>query len=265
MSEYLRCDTCSYEVWWPAVQLMHDGMTCISAGECDGNMLRVIRTEAAGPGPKTLKQLVDADGSDAKTDKGFHGYLPIYERLFSPLRDSPLPVLEIGVGNGGSLRVWRDYFPNAEVHGIDIHPVPDLGPRITTWRGDIMGSVRDAVLSVVTTFGIVIDDGGHHGDQQETAFRTFWPKVAPGGYYIIEDLHCAYRADFTPSAMPFLKDMADAVNGHGEPSDIESIQFYPKLFIAKKRDPIYMVVDLFDSDPEGKARTVRHMMPMEGR
>src|SRR5262245_37842628 len=34
-------------------------------------------------------------------------YLPIYERLFEPLRRRPLRFLEIGVSRGGSLAMWR--------------------------------------------------------------------------------------------------------------------------------------------------------------
>ena len=30
--------------------------------------------------------------------------------------------MEIGVYHGNSLKVWKDYFPNAEIYGIDIDP-----------------------------------------------------------------------------------------------------------------------------------------------
>ena len=39
---------------------------------------------------------------------------------FAPLKTEPLRVLEIGIERGGSLLMWRDYFPNAQVFGIDI-------------------------------------------------------------------------------------------------------------------------------------------------
>lgn len=64
----------------------------------------------------------------AMTDKHWHGYLTEYHRAFSPIRYRRKRVLEIGVGGGadpelggGSLRLWRDYFPFSRVVGLDIH------------------------------------------------------------------------------------------------------------------------------------------------
>ncbi len=50
-------------------------------------------------------------------------YLDEYDRIFSEYRDKPVRLLEIGVQNGGSLEIWRQYFPNAElILGCDINP-----------------------------------------------------------------------------------------------------------------------------------------------
>lgn len=55
-------------------------------------------------------------------DKWTH-YLPIYERHFTPFRNTPVRVLEIGVQNGGSAQMWRDFLgPDAVIFGIDIDP-----------------------------------------------------------------------------------------------------------------------------------------------
>ena len=63
------------------------------------------------------------------TDKGnVHSYLPLYETLLNPIKDSAKNILEVGIGdfgpkNGGSLLLWKNYFTKATIHGIDILPL----------------------------------------------------------------------------------------------------------------------------------------------
>jgi hypothetical protein len=53
----------------------------------------------------------------------WHHYIPIYERFFSKYRGKEFRFLEIGVSQGGSLKIWREYFgPEAIIFGIDIEP-----------------------------------------------------------------------------------------------------------------------------------------------
>lgn len=74
---------------------------------------------------------------------GYHDYTPNYFKLFQGRKEAPLKLLEIGVGGYGdddlggySLRMWRDFFPNAEIVGIDIHAKNlDVGPRVTICQG----------------------------------------------------------------------------------------------------------------------------------
>src|SRR5258706_9775656 len=62
------------------------------------------------------------------TDKwGSHWYAEHYQSHFGVLRRKRLRVLEIGVGGeadsqlgGASLRMWKAYFPNAKIYGLDI-------------------------------------------------------------------------------------------------------------------------------------------------
>ncbi len=60
-----------------------------------------------------------------KTDKCpriKHSYTPIYYELLKGRRKSVKKVFEMGVFLGASLRMWRDFFPNAQVYGGDIEP-----------------------------------------------------------------------------------------------------------------------------------------------
>lgn len=136
------------------------------------------------------------------TDKGdlnhtFRGesYFPVYERYIQSRRNA-VDVLEIGVLNGGSLRLWRDYFPKARIWGADIDPerADHSGGRITVLIGDqsdaeFLGSLK----ATADGFDIVIDDASHIVSYILASFRALWPAVRPGGLYVIEDLRLSYE------------------------------------------------------------------------
>ena len=130
-----------------------------------------------------------------RTDKGtYHGFTRFYHKLFCEKRESIQKVLEVGIFQGASLFMWRDYFQNATVYGIDYN-VTDLvkgKDRIVTGQAD-QGNVNE-LKEVMKTWGmplfdLIIDDGGHYVSQQRITFETYWQQVAPGGVYIVEDLH----------------------------------------------------------------------------
>ncbi|OGD19219.1 MAG: hypothetical protein A2Y69_00685 [Candidatus Aminicenantes bacterium RBG_13_59_9] len=128
------------------------------------------------------------------TDKSSagHGFLEIYERFFSPLRNSATKICEIGISEGASLLLWEKYFPKAMIHGIDILDRSNLeSKRIKTFQAD--QSNRLQLLHFIKRYGggydFILDDGGHAMDQQQISVGFLFPYVKPGGYYIIEDLH----------------------------------------------------------------------------
>jgi hypothetical protein len=145
------------------------------------------------------------------TDKSsyLHGYTRLYETHFASWRPTVRRLLEIGVGGinsqrgyettegGQSLRMWRDYFPNAEIVGIDIHAKAVSGPRLRFEQGDQSDPVfLRALIEKYRPFDIVIDDGSHIGSHITASFVTLWSAVTPGGMYVIEDLPLAYDARF---------------------------------------------------------------------
>ncbi len=130
----------------------------------------------------------------AKTDKGAagHHFTEVYELFFSPLKSTAAKVFEIGIAGGGSLEMWRDYFPKATVYGIDIYPKSEMdSDRIKTFVAD--QADRGQLAAFIDKFGggydIIIDDGGHAMDQQQISLGYLFRYVRPGGYYVIEDVH----------------------------------------------------------------------------
>jgi len=129
-----------------------------------------------------------------KTDKAMdgHGFTELYEQIFYPLKDSPIKIFEIGILDGGSLILWRDYFPNAKIYGIDVFDRSNLdSERIKTFVANQAN--RDQMDAFIDKYGgdfdIILDDGGHKMEQQQISLGHLFKYVKPGGYYIIEDVH----------------------------------------------------------------------------
>ena len=129
-----------------------------------------------------------------KTDKGVtvHHFTEVYERFFSPLQRTASKVFEIGIAGGGSLEMWRDYFPKAVIYGIDIYPKTEMdSDRVKTFVAD--QSDRAQLAAFIDRFGggydIIVDDGGHSMEQQQVSVGYLFKYVKPGGFYVIEDVH----------------------------------------------------------------------------
>jgi hypothetical protein len=119
-----------------------------------------------------------------------HDYLRKYERLFSPFRDEPITLLEIGVFDGGSMHLWEDYFPRATIVGIDVNP------DCKKYEGDrriveIASQGDEIVMQMIGaryTPTIIIDDGSHRADHILSSFESLYPTLKSSGIYIVEDL-----------------------------------------------------------------------------
>jgi hypothetical protein len=159
---------------------------------------------------ETLSQLVSPTNVRSKqlnlaaydTDKIKHYYLEEYDRLLAPWIDTEVKLLEIGVHRGGSLKLWRDYFPRGRIVGIDLQLPKNFvpGERIELFQGS---QADPGFLSEVATstapegFDIIIDDASHIGELTKTTFwHLFHHHLKPGGLYAIEDWGTGYSDDF---------------------------------------------------------------------
>jgi hypothetical protein len=138
----------------------------------------------------TLSEL----GAKHGTDKGtVHSYLDLYEELFSPFKDEPISLLEIGVEKGNSLKMWFEYFPKADIHGLDqkISLIYNLSHRSRVYFSEA-DQANERALKIYypndNQFDIIIDDGGHDPATQILSFHYLWRTLKRGGLYCIEDL-----------------------------------------------------------------------------
>ncbi len=193
--------------------------------------------------------------NDEIVDKWRH-YFPAYERHFSPWVDRETLMLEIGVSQGGSLKMWQRYLgPFATIVGIDIDPACARleAPGIRVRIGD--QSDHGFLGRLVEEFGVpdlVLDDGSHHMDHVLSTFEFLYPQMASDSVYAVEDLHTGYLEEYgggTDSPRNFLRYAHNAVmdmNRHWSREPIEadprfdntrSVSFYDSLVILEKGRP----------------------------
>ena len=134
----------------------------------------------------------------------WHSYIPKYEELFKGMEVKRL--LEIGIGyrdlmkpflpyeveyvHGSSLKMWEEYFPEAEIFACDIR----LDTLIN--EGRIHSMVCDQSdpfdLGIMCglfglVYQVIIDDGSHQYEQQRLTARQLLRYCQPS-LYIIEDV-----------------------------------------------------------------------------
>lgn len=193
-------------------------------------------------------------------DKLEHGYITHYQNKFAPVRKKKMVILEIGVGGfddpnegGESLRMWRDFFPNSKIYGIDIHDKHGIdGGRIKTYKGDQSDPVfLEKLVAEIGRPDIIIDDGSHQNPHVIASFNILFPLLADDGIYAVEDLYSSYwtlmgggwksgKEDNTSISM--LKSLIDSLNHYyipnHEPSKLDeqivAIEFYRKLAFVHK-------------------------------
>ena len=125
-------------------------------------------------------------------------YLHNYARHFRSISHKHIKLLELGVYNGGSLLLWRDFFPNAKIVGLDLNRVDIDDPtgRISFYQGDqcdLKLLDRIAIECASDGFDVIIDDASHIAELTKISFwHLFDNYLRRGGIYVIEDWRVGY-------------------------------------------------------------------------
>lgn len=148
-----------------------------------------------GENGNSLAEIYSRYSSDDKFgDKGtVHSYIPVYEKILKPYRQTSKVVLEIGIFNGVSLRMWEEYFDTEEVHGVDISDqfglcqmIAEGCHKITLMDACNSEAVESCFKGVV--FDVIVEDASHSLDDQLQIYKNFRNRMAPDGIYVIEDV-----------------------------------------------------------------------------
>lgn len=130
------------------------------------------------------------------TSKWSH-YFDLYDRYFSKFRYQKPVVLEIGVDNGGSMQLWRNFFGfGSKIYGFDIRPKVHFDDMIILQGDQGNPEYLDSLVNMLPHFDIVIDDGSHFSEHQILTFKKLFPHMNEGGVYFVEDTHSSYMDTF---------------------------------------------------------------------
>lgn len=186
-------------------------------------------------------------------DKWAH-YFSVYEKWFSPYRGKDIVFVEIGVQNGGSIQMWKNYFGKAaQIVGVDI----DERCKAFEEQGIAIeiGSQDDKNFWTIfkkkyPRVDILLDDGGHTMNQQIVTFREMFPHIKDGGLYMCEDCHTSYWNNYGGGLkgggtfIEFTKSLIDEINafhtrGALQPSyntlNMGGIHFYDSIVVVEKK------------------------------
>jgi hypothetical protein len=126
-------------------------------------------------------------------------YLRHYEAALADFRERPVNVIEIGVAGGASLRMWKWFFPRAQIIGLDINPrcARHAQERVKIFIGSQVDA--DLLDEICTEHppSVLIDDGSHLLEHIVFTFQHVFPRLLPGGIYIIEDFFLGADASMT--------------------------------------------------------------------
>lgn len=136
-------------------------------------------------------------------------YFHAYDSLLSKYRGREITFVEIGVLNGGSLFMWREFFgPQARIVGVD------LNPQAKKWEQHgfeiLIGSQQDPeflenLCEQVGPIDVLLDDGGHTYMQQIITAESLLDNITDGGVLIVEDTHTSYMEGFGDHKTNFMR------------------------------------------------------------
>lgn len=160
------------------------------------------KSPAESEAAERLSRLFDAEGSDKGAELG-------YANLYGPLlsrKPAPRSILEIGLGSthtdtashvsphrktGGSLRALRAFCPSADIFGADVdRRILFEEERIRTFFVDQTDPASFDALgrALPPHLDLIIDDGLHSPEANLNTLRFALPRLAPGGWCVIEDI-----------------------------------------------------------------------------
>jgi len=188
------------------------------------------------------------------SSKSYMEYFETYYSFFLPFKYRKINILEIGVLDGESLRIWRDFFPNANICGFDIEKKNVNIPNVDIRFGDQTDvKFLGEIINDYKKFDIIIDDGSHISKHIIRTFTYLFDYLNENGLYVIEDLQTSYFPRYGGSrininknntSMNFLKKLTDSVNyeNFDRPfyqknkfdGKIQSISFFQNIVFIKK-------------------------------
>jgi len=143
----------------------------------------------------SLEELADNNRTDKNTA---HSYLSLYQELLVKKKETAKNVLEVGIYKGGSIKLWHDFFINANIYGLDCDSIEKLNVSdIVNKDRIILHTSTDAYsgeffnnnfLNKNIKFDFILDDGPHTLESMIQFIKLYSQIMTSDGILIIEDV-----------------------------------------------------------------------------
>lgn len=191
----------------------------------------------------SLEEIVNNSLTDKNTG---HSYLPLYQTLLEKKKETAQNVLEVGIGNfgpknGGSIKLWRDFFTNATIYGLDILPIDRVIDELLTDDRVVLYTSIDAYnenffklnfLNENIKCDFMLDDGPHTLESMIQFIKLYSQIMTDDGILIIEDVQ----------SFDWIETLKTAVPEHLKPF----IKIYDLRHIKGRYDDIVFTIDKFN-------------------
>lgn len=161
----------------------------------------------------SLEELVDNSRTDKNTT---HSYLPLYQKLLISKKETAKNVLEVGIGdfgpkNGGSIKLWRNFFTNATIYALDTLPINRVLDELLNDDRIILYTSTDAYNEpfFITHFlnknikcDFMLDDGPHTLESMKQFIKLYSQIMTDDGILIIEDIQSWDWIDILKNEVP---------------------------------------------------------------
>ena len=191
-----------------------------------------------------LEKLANDININTHTDKNTtHSYLCLYDKLLENKRNTAKNVLEIGIGdfgekNGGSIKLWRNYFTNATIYGLDILPINRVMDEIlnddriilyTSTNAYDDNFFRNNFLDKNIKCDFMLDDGPHTLESMIKFIKLYSQIMTDDGLLIIEDVQSRDWID------PLTNELTDDLK--------KFVKAYDLRYIKNRYDDIVFTID----------------------
>lgn len=140
------------------------------------------------------------------TDKsGYHNFTGFYSKFVDRFTNPTM--IEIGIDNGASLKMWEEYYGNPTIVAVDINDKKEFDTnniKTIIANQDDPRDLLNKCLSVATSYDMIVDDGSHIFGHQISCLAQLFPYLKSGGIYILEDLHTSFiHGQYNPNGEMF--------------------------------------------------------------
>jgi SAM-dependent methyltransferase len=140
--------------------------------------------------------------SNVTNSRHCHPYTLFYDTLFKNKKNEQLEIAELGILDGSSLLMWREYFKKANIYGFEYNDSlinhfkqKYDNERITLSHIDVTNeeSIKQAFSNSNIQYDIIIEDTTHYFEDQIRVIKNIYQYLKPGGILIIEDIFKSYN------------------------------------------------------------------------